>query len=440
MPITASTLETARKAILAGKPNPLKPGRIADGRNLYLSIAKTGAMSWVFIQMTNGKSREIGLGSFTGDGRAFRLSLADARIEADAMRLKLRDGIDPIAERKAARVAAKIDGVTFAEMVKDTIELQRAAGGWKVKDGVSEQAEQWAASLTLHASSLLPRKIGTVTEADVYAVFRPIWKKIGVTAERVRDRMEKVFEVAIDRGAHKGPNPARYNSAFQSNVGSRPSAKNGKGKKKQPSLPHAKVPAAIAQLWTDARMGAKASIFCTLTWTRTDEARLMKRSEVDFANKLWTVPAERMKVQTENDRGGDHLVPLSDAAIAVLRSIPEVPGNPYVFAGQKAGKPIGETALNDMITLGRAEGGLLELKGQATQHGMRASGRTWAREYRDERGHKFDQAAAEMCLAHVVGNKTEKAYDRAELLVERREIMDAWGAYCRPGAKLALVA
>jgi integrase len=95
-----------------------------------------------------------------------------------------------------------------------------------------------------------------------------------------------------------------------------------------------------------------------------------------------------------------------------------------VFAGTKKGQAVGETALNDMITKNRSRGGLLALQGMATQHGMRASFRTWAKENR------FDNDAAELCLAHVVGTKTQQSYDRAEMLEERTKIMRAWGNYC----------
>ncbi|RWP05069.1 site-specific integrase [Mesorhizobium sp.] len=449
MNLNSAVLATALKDYNNGKRHSLmgvnKRGeptavRHADGNNLYLSVADTGSMSWVFMWTIDGVRREMGLGSFTGAGRACRLSLADARKAAEAIRVNyLAKGLNPLAAKREAKMQAKLANITFEEMAKATVDLLKGnpkKGGWKVKDGVCEQADAWLDSLYLHAPKLMGvradekkgvkaiagMQVARVTDQDVFAVLKPIWAEIGVTAERVRDRIEKVIETAIGRGIYKGLNPARYPGHVQVHIGLKPSSKGKKNK--QPSLAYAKVQGVIEQLLADGRMAAKASVFCTLTATRTDEARLMKWTEINWAEKLWIVPSERMKVLTENDRGGDHVVPLSDAAIALLRSIHPLVGNDYVFAGTKKGQAVGETALNDMITKNRSRGGLLALQGIATQHGMRASFRTWAKENR------FDNDAAELCLAHVVGTKTQQSYDRAEMLEERTKIMRAWGDYC----------
>lgn len=405
-------------ALKANKP---APGRYADGRNLYLLVSSTGAKSWVFMwtDKTMGKQRECGLGSYTGAGATVSLTLGAARIKADEVRAQIAAGVDPI----AAKIAAQVAHETFADMLETTIKLNKGnpeRGGWKVDaNGVCGQAEDWRQKIKLHASTLSAMPVLRVGLSDVLKVLAPIWEKTPTTADRVRYIIEQVITKATKQGKFKGENPATLESV-EAHLGSKVSTV---GQKKQPSLAYAKLPAVIAQLLADARMAAKASVFCTLTATRTDEARLMKRSEIDWAAKLWIVPAARMKVLTENDRGGDHVVPLSDAAIALLRSVPETVGNDYVFAGQKAGQAVGETALNDMLTKTRTRGGLLALAGEATQHGMRATFRTWAKDA------KFDADAAELCLAHVIGTKTTRSYDRAEMLEERTAIMQAWGNY-----------
>ena len=90
-------LKTTQLAAALKGTAALKPGRHSDGRNLYLSVAPTGSMSWVFMYVQNGKRREMGLGSFTGAGRATRLSLAEARAKADLLRVQLQQpGVDLI--------------------------------------------------------------------------------------------------------------------------------------------------------------------------------------------------------------------------------------------------------------------------------------------------------------------------------------------------------
>jgi integrase len=318
-------------------------------------------------------------------------------------------------------------------MFKLTVERQKgdpSKSGWKVKNGVCGQEKDWNQKMALHAATLLEMPMNRIREQDVFAVLSPIWGTIETTADRVRFIMEKVFDTAIAKGAYKGQNPARYDGHTEIHVGKRSTGEANN----LPSLPYPEVSEVLAKLLADGRTAGKASVFCTLAATRTDEARLMRWEEIDWDNHLWTVPGERMKVKKARDRGGDHLVPLSDAAIALLRSMQDQrrPGNPYVFAGEKAGQPIGATALNDMITKGRSRGGLLELKGKATQHGMRSSFRTWAK----ERG--FNNDAAELCIAHVVGTKTQRAYDRAEMIEERTKIMRAWGAHCSGGNVVAV--
>jgi integrase len=414
MKLNQKTLDAALKGSTS-----LKAGRHSDGRNLYLNVTKTGAMSWIFMWDHNGKRREMGLGSFTGAGKAARVTLAQARLKADAVRLGLAmPGADPLAEKQQAKVAT----ATFAEMFRLTVERQKgdpSKSGWKVKNGVCGQEKDWTQKMNLHAKALMAMPLNRVRDQDVFDVLSPIWGAIEVTADRVRFIMEKVFDTAIAKGAYKGLNPARYEGHTEIHVGKRSSGEA----KKQPSLDYAKVPAFMATILSHPGMASKAVAFATLTAVRTDEARLMKWSEVDLDARLWIVPSERMKVKKANDRGGDHLVPLSDAAVALLGSMPREVGNDYVFFGKKAGMPIGPTALNDKVTDPKAEGGM-DLKGEATMHGMRASFRTWA----TENGLSHD--AAELCLAHVVGTKTQRSYNRAEMIEERTKVMRAWGNYC----------
>ena len=395
---------------------PGKVCRIGDGQNLYLTISANGAKSWLFIwfDKTANKQREMGLGSFTGDGRAVVVNLKRARERAEDNRVMLRQGRNPLEEK----IAAKIGPVTFEDMLKLTIQLRTP--NWKVKNGVVTQAKDWTAKIDNHAAKLKSMLAGHVTVDAVVAVLAPIWLTKTVAADRVRNIIEQVMDTAIAKGHHKGINPATL-ATIESHLGVQP---NDEGDK-QPSLHHAKLPAAIAALMAHGRMGSLLAVFTTLTGTRRDEARLMRRGEVDEATRLWTVPSERMKVKTKNDRGGAHVVPLSDAAWTLYKSIVPVVGNPFVFAGRGA-EPVSASMPNDMIVKGGDASGVLGLKGEATLHGMRATFSTWANENR------FNGDAIELCLAHVVGNgksKTQRSYNRAELIEERTALLQAWGNY-----------
>lgn len=407
---------TTLNAALTGKTS-LKAGRHSDGRNLYLNVSPTGAMSWVFMWNQNGVRRETGLGSFTGNGAAFRVGLEEARIKADEVRLQLFRGLDPIAAKKVLVLA----GTTFRQLLAEVIENEKSQ--WKAQpDGSYENEDEWNRSLGLHAAKLLDKPVAKIDEPMVLAVLKPIWKEIPVTADRIRYRIKKVIDLAQKKGIYTGENPASSKPHIDALLGK---AKK-QAKQKQPSMPFMQVPAFMAALRKQPGVAAKATQFTTLTAVRTDEARLAQWQEIDLDAGLWIVPAARMKVLTENDRGGDHVVPLSTAAIAVLRQMLDIrqPNSPFVFPGQIAGQPLGETALNDKITKPKAKGGM-NLKGIATMHGMRASFRTFAAEK------NLNRDAAELCLAHKIGkDDTERSYNRAEMLEERTKIMQAWADHC----------
>lgn len=155
-------------------------------------------------------------------------------------------------------------------------------------------------------------------------------------------------------------------------------------------------------------------------------AALMRVGEVNFAERLWTIPAERMKTE-DHPEGRDFEVPLCDRAMAILKAVipKDAARDAYVFAGQWSKhhtKPLGMNAV------------LYALKAvypAMTTHGCRSSFRDWAGdETRSER------EIAEMALAHKVGDETEQAYRRGNALKKRRQLMEAWGRYLASGSNL----
>ena len=394
--------------------------RFGDGGNLYLDVTRSGAKAWMFVWFDGltGKQRERGLGAYP------TVSLDAARDLALDCRRAVAKGDEPM--------GTKIAPATFGDMFRLTIKQQSPS--WKLKNGVYGQQVDWESKMANHFPHLENVAVAKITETAVDAVVAPLWNggKYDL-AKRIRVILNMVMQTAISHGKYVGANPAATET-----VTGKLDKKAKTAQAKQPSLAYAKVPAAIATLLATGRMDAKASVFCTLTATRSDETRLMRWSEINWQAGLWVIPAERMKVINENDQGGAHTVPLSDAAVALLRSITPVVGNDYVFAGQKAGEPIGKGALNVTIAGTKRKGGILFLQGEATQHGMRASFRTWGKE---AAAPAIERDVLELCLAHKVGETdTERSYDRAEMIPQRRAALQAWGEYCRPAAKLALVA
>jgi integrase len=250
-----------------------------------------------------------------------------------------------------------------------------------------------------------------VREIDVHHVMKvlaPIWKTKNATATRVRGRMERILGWASINSYRSAENPARR-QAYLSELLPKPSKVNKVTH--HPAIPHTEIADFVKRLRQQPDgVSVRALEFLLLTAARTGEVIAAGFSEFDLEKKIWTVPADRMKANRT------HVVPLSDRAVEIVRSIKHLPDEKFVFRGVKMGQHISNMA---MLQLMRR----MEMK--AVPHGMRSSFRDWAADMTD-----FPRELAEAALAHVVGDKTEAAYLRTNRLDRRREMMDAWALYC----------
>lgn len=381
-----------------------EPGRHADGGNLYLNVTKTGAKSWVFFYRLNKKQREMGLGPYPA------VSLADAREAAIEARRLLAVGEDPLDARKAARAAAKAakaSELTFGEYADQFIQGQMKE--WKNE----KHRAQWQSTLgDKYIPELRKRPIAEVDVEDVLAVLRPIWNEKRETANRIRQRVERVLDAAmVEKKRPESLNPARWRGHLDKILPAHGKASKGHFK----AMPWQEVPAFMAALEDRQGVSARAVEFVVLCAARSGEVRGMRWSEVDFDKKLWTIPPERMKA------GREHRVPLSDRAVEVVQTMLHLrPRRDWedalVFPGMKHGQ------LSDM-TLGAV---LKRMKiKNATIHGFRSAFRDWCGEATST---PFE--VAEMALAHQVGDATVRAYLRGDLFEKRRALMDQWAAFC----------
>ena len=183
MKLKQSTLDAALKAYTEGKPHSLmavnKQGeptstRHSDGRNLYLNVTKTGQMSWVYMWDYNGKRREMGLGSFTGAGKAARVTLAQARLAADAVRFRLSKGEDPFYEKRR-KMAAKEDPTSVPTPHKT------ASFGRRGKD--RQSIDDRLAELRFRKPEL-----ATFLERQIEALLKSADEALNETLERVQQQ------------------------------------------------------------------------------------------------------------------------------------------------------------------------------------------------------------------------------------------------------------
>jgi integrase len=170
------------------------------------------------------------------------------------------------------------------------------------------------------------------------------------------------------------------------------------------ALPYRELPGFLADLRQREGVAARALEFAILTAARTGEVIGSTWAEIDLEARLWTLPAERMKA------GREHRVPLSEAALAIMRSLYEVRTGDRVFS-------ISNMA---MLMLLRRMG-----RGDLTTHGFRSTFSDWCSEMTN-----FPSEVREMALAHVVGDKVEAAYRRGDLFEKRRQLAEAWGRFC----------
>src|SRR5258706_578738 len=374
----------------ARKVETAKPGKYGDGANLYLVVSKSGARKWVLRFTWRGQPKEMGLGS------AATVPLADAREKAGLARRKIAQGLNPIDERKRDG-----DIPTFGAMADDVREALCA--GFRNE----KHKAQWKSTLETYAAPLRARPVDTIATDDVLAVLKPIWTTKAETASRVRGRIEKVLDAAKAKGFRSGENPARWRGHLD-HLLSRPS-KLARGH--HSAMPYEKVAGFIAELQKREAMAALALELCILTAARSGEILGMRWSEIDFDQKIWTVPANRMKA------GRAHRVPLPSRAAAILRQLEKMKTGDFVFPGQARNKPLSSMAMEMMLRRMKVD--------DATVHGFRSSFRDWAGNVSN-----FPRELIETALAHVIGDKAEQAYRRSDALEKRRKLMDAWATYC----------
>ncbi len=395
-----------------------EPGYLNDGGNLYLQIAKRAPVkatgkartkktdgvtkSWVFRYRHRATKRliELGLGPFSD------VSLEEARDKAAEMRALLRNKKDPKTEmvtQRAVEKAAEAKSITFDEAAAKCI-----AGKFPGWDN-AKHAKQWTNTLKTYASPVLGSlPVDLIDLALILKVLDPIWATKNETASRVRQRMEAILSWAKVHSYCSGENPARWRGHLDQLL-----AKPSKVQKKRHfrAMAWQQIPKFMEDLRSKKGIASLALDFTILTAARTAMTTGATWGEFDLEEKLWTVPAERMKAKKE------HIIPLSKQALKIIKDLEQAKEGPFVFPGPKDGSHLSNGGMDAVLKRMKRK--------DADVHGFRSTFRDWAADTK-----KFEKEVIEHALAHQLKDKAEAAYQRSTMVEKRRKLMNAWDAYC----------
>jgi integrase len=402
-----------------------RAGYYGDGAGLWLQVSASGSKSWIFRFTLNKKQREMGLGA------VHTVTLPEARARAKECRLILLEGKDPLEARRVAKMADALERakmMTFDQCAKAYIAAHR--GSWKNAKHIS----QWENTLATYASPVIGSlPVAHVDTALVVKVLsqqgkdkRTLWESKTETATRLRGRIESILDWATVSKFRQGDNPARWKGHLDNLLAT---LSKSDRTKHHPALPWQQVGAFMAALRQQEGIAAKAVEFAVLTACRSGEVRGATWAEIDLDAALWTIPAERMKAKRE------HRVPLSTAAVALLKTRQEQKLGEMVFPGTKQDQALSDMSLTAVIRRMNdwaiKSGGKVWIdpasKKTVTVHGFRSSFRDWCSE---SVANSFPREVCEHALAHSLPDKVEAAYRHGDLIEKRTLLMQAWADYC----------
>ena len=370
----------------------LPEGRHSVAPNLNLRV-RDGKRTYVLRYCIGGKRKDKHLGS------ANELSLTEAKRLADKLRSELADGKLPQTARdKLAEKLKEADAPTFEKYALEAIEKIASVRVWKN----AKHKAQWFATVRAYAFPVLgKKKLSEIKKTDVLEVLRPIWSTKTETASRVRGRLENIFSYAVTDGLMEF-NPAIWRGNLDRDL---PPPSKIQIVEHHEAMPLEVLQEKISCFYPADTRTRQVILFTILTASRVGESVPARWDEIDWENRIWSVPPERRKDQ----KPYPHRVPLSDQAMELLNSIERKGEEIFCLKADDLGSRYSLAHLLQRIT-----------KTTATMHGFRSTFRDWAAE------NGVPDTIAEKCLMHVTGNAVVQAYQRSDLLEQRREVMQAW--------------
>ena len=341
----------------------------------------------------------MGLGSLSD------VSLVEARAARNQARQAITAGSDPLKDRRPTAVRPARLSCPAGEPAPTLLQcwteyVDAREPGWRGR----KTRAGWMRSIEQHAAAIKNKPVADIDTDDVLRVLKPLWTEKAESAGKLRERLEQVLDYARVRKHRSGDNPATWKGHLVHLLPPRPKLQRGHMR----AVPYQELPALMQRLAGREGVSARALEFTILTVAR--ETMTLEASWSEIEGNVWELHASRMKERAFRQ-------PLSAGAMEVLRKVKPTGPTPngLIFPSQKGGV-LSDMAM-DML--------LRELAPPYTPHGMRSAFRDWAG---DET--YFARETIEECLAHTVGDETERAYRRGDALKKRRAVLEAWSAYC----------
>jgi integrase len=377
-----------------------KPGRYNIGERLFLQITETGVKSWIYRYKVAGREYSMGFGTLQ------KVSLRQARHFARRANACLARGADPLQERKTVFWDRPVPyKISFNDCIAAYISIHQ--NNWKS----DKHRKQWESTLLSYVSPCFgDMDVREISTTHILDVLEPIWMTKVVTASRLRERIQRVLSWATTRGFREDPNPARWEGHLQELL---PRPSRVRTVQHHLSMSYTEMRDFCNLLKMTPGIEVKALVFTILTACRTGEALGAKWEEFDLLQRIWIIPAARMK------SGRPHDIPLSDAVLDILKSVRGMHPTwvfPNKFPNNNGGR-LHDAAMLEMLKKMKCF--------DATVHGFRSSFRVWAAEQT-----AYPNEIAELALAHRAGSFVEKAYQRSNLFEIRRALMQDWAVWC----------
>ena len=360
-------------------------GKYYLGDNLLLRV-RGSSRSFFFRFYKNNRSHELSIGP------AKFLTIADARNKVIELKSRIFQGENVLVEKKGSEL------VLFEDVYEEAIKGIERTKKWTNE----KHAAQWISTVKTYAVPVIGRyAVNDITRDDIFRVLSPIWETKTETASRVRGRLENIFEFLKVKGLYKHDNPAMWKNGLSVLL---PPAKKIMNVKHQEAMTFAEAQSVAKQFFNSESMSHKAILFGLLTASRANEFQKAKWSEIDFETKTW------IHNRRKDKKGYPHRVPLSDQCISLLKSLPRNRGE-FIFASAY-GSPLALDTFRMVLQK--------NVKRKVTMHGCRSTFRDWCAE------NGVDPVLSEKSLMHKTGNEVEEAYQRSDLLEQRRPLMQDW--------------